>query len=229
MLEILGRSTSINVRKVLWTCAELDAGYELEEWGSSGLSLQDPTFLRLNPNALVPVIRDGNFVLWKSNAICRYLAAKARRTDLLPDRPNVRGLVEQWMDWQATELNNGWRYAFMGLVRRSPTHADSSAVAASVRTWNRLMAVLDSALDRTGAFVTGEVFTLADVVLGLSTHRWYMTPMERPPLPLSLRITSDSASAQAFGRMAATACRDCWSQAYGAKIRIRLLGVRQPL
>jgi glutathione S-transferase len=182
MIEILGRSASINVRKVLWTCAELGMEYRQEEWGSGDLSLQDPAFLRLNPNGLVPVIRDGDFVLWESNTICRYLAARAGRNDLLPGLPGPRARVEQWMDWQATELNSAWRYAFMARVRKSPACTDANAVDASVRDWNRHMTTLDAALERSGAFVTGAAFTLADVVLGLSTHRWYMTPMERPVL-----------------------------------------------
>jgi glutathione S-transferase len=45
------------------------------------------------------------------------------------------------------------------------------------------MAVLDGQLQKTGAFVTGNRFTVADIVLGLSTHRWFMTPLERPALP----------------------------------------------
>lgn len=182
MLEVLGRSASINVRKVLWTCDELTLEYRHEEWGTGDLSLQSPAFLRLNPKGLVPVIRDGDFVLWESNAICRYLAAKAGRADLLPDRPGPRGLVEQWMDWQATELNNAWRYAFMALVRRSAAHADPSAIEASVRSWNRHMAILNAALEASGAYICGADFTLADIVLGLSTHRWLMTPIERPAL-----------------------------------------------
>jgi len=182
MLEILGRSASINVRKVLWTCAELGVEFRHEQWGSGDLSLQEPVFLRLNPNGLVPVIRDGEFILWESNAICRYLAAKAGRADLLPDRPGPRGLVEQWMDWQATELNNAWRYAFMALVRKSPAHTDASAIDASVRGWNRHMTILNGALERSGEYILGSTFTLADVVLGLSAHRWFMTPMERPSL-----------------------------------------------
>lgn len=183
MLEILGRSTSINVRKLLWTCAELELPYQHTEWGAGELSLRDPAFLALNPNALVPVIRDGDFVLWESNTICRYLAAKAGRTDLLPAEPAARARVEQWMDWQATELNTAWRHAFMGLVRKSPAFADPALIEASVQAWNRHMALLDEVLRGTGAFVTGSRFTLADVVLGLATQRWFMTPMARPDLP----------------------------------------------
>jgi glutathione S-transferase len=183
MLRILGRASSINVRKVLWTCVELGMAYELQPWGSGFRDPHDPAFLALNPNALVPVIVDGDFVLWESNTICRYLAASRQQSDLLPTRPSQRARVEQWMDWQATQLNASWRYAFMSLVRRHPAYADRSAVETSVREWNQNMALLDQQLAQSGAFVVGHEFTLADVVLGLSTHRWFSTPMDRPVLP----------------------------------------------
>jgi glutathione S-transferase len=183
MLQILGKSTSINVRKVLWLCQELELPYQLHQWGTGHRSTEVPEFLALNPNALVPVIRDGSFVLWESNAICRYLAATHDSTDLFPANLQERALVEQWMDWQATELNNSWRYAFSALVRRSAAHTDPDAIAAGVASWNRHMQMLDEQLRRTGAFVTGARFTLADIVLGLATHRWLETPLEHPPLP----------------------------------------------
>lgn len=183
MLKILGKSSSINVRKVLWLCAEIDLRYEQEQWGSGFRSTDTPEFKALNPNATVPVIVDGDFVLWESNAICRYLAARQQRVDLLPAGGPARARVEQWMDWQATELNNAWRYAFMGLVRQSPAHSDPDAIAAGVAGWNRHMSMLDAQLSRTGAYAAGAGFTLADIVLGLSTNRWFMTPMDRPNLP----------------------------------------------
>lgn len=182
-MRILGKPTSINVRKVLWTCAELSLEYELEPWGSGFRDTTEPTFLSLNPNALVPVLIDGDFVLWESNAICRYLAATHGAETLLPGAPRARARVEQWMDWQTAELNPAWRYAFMGLVRRSTAHADPAAIEASIAQWNRQMAILDAQLARTGAYVTGATFTLADVVLGLSTHRFYAAPIERRALP----------------------------------------------
>jgi glutathione S-transferase len=182
MLRIFGRSSSINVRKVLWLCAEIDLPFEQEEWGSGFRSTGAAEFLALNPNAMVPVIRDGEFVLWESNAICRYLAARHMRDDLLPAKPAERALVEQWMDWQATELNNSWRYAFMALVRHSAAHADRSCIEGGIASWNRHMRILDTQLSRTGAYAAGPSFTLADIVLGLSTNRWFMTPMERPRL-----------------------------------------------
>lgn len=81
-------------------------GYEREDWGSGFQSTDTPAFKALNPNAMVPVLMDGDFVLWESNTICRYLIARQAREDLLPSQPQPRALVEQWMDWQTTELNN---------------------------------------------------------------------------------------------------------------------------
>ncbi|WP_317202056.1 glutathione S-transferase [Janthinobacterium sp.] len=183
MLKILGKASSINVRKVLWTCAELDLPFEREDWGSGLRPTSEPAFLQLNPNALVPVLRDGDFVLWESNAICRYLCAREERCDLLPAAPRARARVEQWMDWQATELNNSWKYAFMALVRESPQHRNAADLEAGIANWVKHMAILERHLQAGAEYVTGDAFTLADVVLGLSVNRWFMTPMKRPDYP----------------------------------------------
>jgi glutathione S-transferase len=131
----------------------------------------------------VPVLVDGDFVLWESHSICRYLCGKAGRHDLLPADPQARARVEQWMDWQATDLNASWRYAFMALVRQSAAFADPAQVAASAEAWNRNVGILDRHLAAAGPFAAGEQFTLADIVLGLSLNRWLMTPIERPAYP----------------------------------------------
>lgn len=182
MLQLLGKSTSINVRKVLWLCHELGVAPHQEQWGAGFRATDTEEFLALNPNGMVPVIKDGAFVLWESNTICRYLAASRGRDDLLPTDAVGRARVEQWMDWQATELNNAWRYAFMALVRKSPAHTDAAAITRSQDDWNRLMTLLDRQLHKTGAYAAGAAFTLADIVLGMSTNRWLMTPIQRPKL-----------------------------------------------
>jgi glutathione S-transferase len=183
MLKVLGKPTSINVRKVLWTCEEIGGPFDLEPYGTGFRPVDTPEFKALNPNAQVPVVIDDGLVLWESNTICRYLAGQAGRADLLPAAPAARARVEQWIDWQATDLNSAWRYAFMALVRQSPAHQDAAMTSASVAEWNRLMRIADQQLARTGGYIAGDSFTLADVVVGLSTHRWFMAPIERPALP----------------------------------------------
>lgn len=182
-LKILGKASSINVRKVLWTSDELGISYEREDWGSGFASTHSPEFIKLNPNAQVPVIIDEAGVLWESNTICRYLAGKHHNSELLPTEPAARARVEQWMDWQATELNRSWSYAFSGLVRRDPEFLDPHLIANGLRGWNQKMAILEHQLKATGAYVAGPHFTVADIVIGLSINRWLMTPMDRPDLP----------------------------------------------
>ncbi|MCY1461475.1 hypothetical protein D9M71_791390 [compost metagenome] len=87
------------------------------------------------------------------------------------------------MDWQATDLNTAWRHVFMARVRQHPAYPDDAAAQASLTQWNRLMQHLEQQLAGTGAYVVGEDFTLADLVLGLSTQRWRLTPGDKPGLP----------------------------------------------
>ncbi len=182
-LRLLGRASSINVRKVLWTIEEIGIAYTREDWGTGFASTDTPAFLALNPNGLVPVIQDEAGILWESNTICRYLAAKHGRTDLLPATAWERACAEQWMDWQATELNTSWRHAFLGLVRKNPQFQDPERIAESIAEWNKRMGILERQLVSTGAFVAGPSFTLADIVIGLSVNRWLMMPMPRPEYP----------------------------------------------
>lgn len=62
MLKILGKASSINVRKVVWTCAELQIPFERQDWSSGFRNTNTPEFSALNPNAMVPVIDDEGFV-----------------------------------------------------------------------------------------------------------------------------------------------------------------------
>lgn len=183
MIKVLGKASSINVRKVLWACDEMGIAYKREDWGDGFRSTRSPEFLALNPNGLVPVLVDDDLVLRESNTIVRYLATKHARVDLLPSAPGERALVEMWMDWQATEFNTAWRYAFQALARKNPAFHDKAQLTASIQNWTEHLAILDAHLAQTRAFVHGETFTVADIPIGLSVNRWFMTPLERPLFP----------------------------------------------
>ncbi|HZG18990.1 MAG TPA: glutathione S-transferase family protein [Herbaspirillum sp.] len=183
MLKIYGRDNSINVRKVLWACAELGIAFEREDWGAGFRPTSEAGFLAMNPNAMVPVIDDDGFVLWESNSILRYLAAQHGGSALYPAAPRERARIDQWLDWQASDLNRSWSYAFMALARKSPEHGDAQQVAASITGWTRFMQVLEQQLQHSGGYVAGADFTLADIAVGLSVNRWFGTPFEHAPLP----------------------------------------------
>jgi glutathione S-transferase len=172
MLKIYGHATSVNVRKVLWLCEELGEPFEREEKAGDR-----------NPVGLVPVIQDGASVIWESNVIVRYLATTRGRVDLAPTDPVARAHVEQWMDFQASDFNNSWRVAFQALVRKNPAFQDKAAIDASIAQWNRMVGIVDRQLAHTGAFIAADHFTMADIVIGLSIHRWRAAPIARPPYP----------------------------------------------
>lgn len=183
VLRVLGKRSSINVRKVLWTCDEIGLAYELEEWGAEDRQLHSAEFVRLNPKRLVPVVVDDDEVLTESNTIVRYLAAKHRRSDLLPAEALGRARVEEVMDWQATELNTSWRIAFQALVRGRRDLWSEPQIERSLAEWNSQMRLIEDRLADGRPFVTGGGFTVADIVVGLSVNRWLKAPIERPHLP----------------------------------------------
>lgn len=181
-LAILGRITSINVRKVCWTADLIGLSYRTEVWGLPHRDPREAEFLKLNPNAQVPVILDDGFVLWESGAIMRYLGRK-HRSGLWPADMHERALVDQWLTWQATELNPPWGYAVQALLRKNPAYTDRERIEDSVARWSAEMRILEAQLGQTGGYVTNGRLSLADIALALSSHRWFMTPTGQPELP----------------------------------------------
>lgn len=181
MLRILGRVTSINVRKVLWAAGEMGIEYEREDWGKPVRDPKVPEFLALNPNGTVPVIIDDGFALWESGAILRYLAEKTG-SDLWPSDARERALVDQWLTWQGTELNPSWAYIVPAKLRNDPPDPDPERLAAAAAKWTRTMRILEGQLER-GDYVANGRFSLADIVIGLSVHRWKSVQFDKPDLP----------------------------------------------
>ena len=183
MLKILGRITSINARKVLWAADEMGVPYDREDWGMPLRDPKVPEFLALNPNGQVPVIIDGDFVLWESNAILLYLAEFYGQGTLWTEEAYARARMYQWLMWQASELNPPWGYALNALVRNTPGYDDPAKIADSIARWTIKMVLLEEQLAKGCGLVAGGQFTLADIAIGLSVHRWFSTPFERKSLP----------------------------------------------
>jgi glutathione S-transferase len=128
VLKIWGRKNSVNVQKVLWCAAELDLDYERIDAGLEFGLNNEEWFLALNPNGRVPLIQDGDFTLWESNSIVRYLCATHDLGGLYPKSPRQRAAAERWMDWQLSTLAGPTSIAFRNLVRTPPGKRDAAAV-----------------------------------------------------------------------------------------------------
>ncbi|CAM4148991.1 glutathione S-transferase family protein [Bordetella tumulicola] len=182
MIKIWGRSSSVNVQKVLWAVRELALPHTTEQVGGAFGGLDTPEYGAMNPNRKVPVIDDGGLILWESNAIVRYLAARYSEGALWPTDVAQRALADQWMDWTATEWQLAIVPAFRGLIRTPEDQRDLAAIEASTRQGNALALILENALQK-HEYIAGSQFSMADIVLGCVAHRWLSMPIERPATP----------------------------------------------
>ena len=181
-MKIWGRLSSINVRKVVWAAQEAGADFTRTDAGAAFGIVRTPEYLRMNPNALVPVLQDGDITLWESNVIVRYLATRFPARGLLPATLARRFEAEQWMDWQQTTANPAGRNAFIQYFRTPPEQRQPELVQQSVATMEPLMALVDSHL-ATRRYLLGEEFSMADIPLGCEVHRWLGLPQPHPHWP----------------------------------------------
>jgi glutathione S-transferase len=182
MLKIWGRISSINVRKVVLTAQLLELPFERVDAGRDFGITRTPDYLARNPNALVPTLEDGDFVLWESNVIVRYLCAKHDDGGLYPRELQRRFDAERWMDWQQTTLNPAGRTAFWQVVRTPEAQRDPEAIARSVAETEHLLDVLDAHLAGR-PFMAGDALTMADLPIACEMHRWWGLPFEHPQHP----------------------------------------------
>ncbi|MGE3782203.1 MAG: glutathione S-transferase family protein [Alphaproteobacteria bacterium] len=182
MLKIWGRATSSNVQKVLWCCAELDLEFERVDVGGPFGGNRDPEYLAMNPNGLVPTVKDGDLVMWESNTICRYLAITRNGEHLYPRDPAARTHVERWMDWQLAVIGPPMGQLLFGLVRSTPETRDPAAIESARRRAATAWTIVDDEV-KNKPYLAGDHLSLAEIVLGTQIYRWFAFPIERPELP----------------------------------------------
>lgn len=178
MLTIWGRLNSHNVKKVVWLAEEIGIDYVRHDIG--GAFGMDAAYLSLNPNALIPTIEDDGLVLWESNAILRYLAARYA-PQLWPADLQQRAAADKWMDWQFG-FADAQRSVFLMLVRKPPEEHDPAIIEKGAQATSRMMAVLDDVLSRQ-PWLTGDSFGIADIPMGTYAHTWFTLGLARGDTP----------------------------------------------
>jgi glutathione S-transferase len=195
-IQIYHDPRSPNCQKVRAVAYELDVTATFLPVDLLAGDQRAPSFVAVNPNGAVPVLIDGDFVLWESNAIVGYLA---HGTPLLPDQRRARAEVERWNAWHLAHIGPAiWKVAFERYLKPMLELGapDDAAIAHGSTDYRRLTAMLDRALgDR--RYVAGEL-SVADFVLapmyvlgtrvGLDTvefpnvHAWLDRLLARPSL-----------------------------------------------
>jgi glutathione S-transferase len=172
-LKIWGRANSVNVQKVLWCLRELDLSYERIDAGMAFGRNNEADYLTMNPNGRVPTLVDGDFVLWESNSVMRYLAlAYAPGSSIYPQAPKRRASVDRWLDWTLSTLQPVDRPVFWALVRTPVAQRDMVAIQRDVDAEAVQWRIIDAELS-TRRFIEGDDFTIADIAIGAYARRWF--------------------------------------------------------
>jgi glutathione S-transferase len=182
MLKLWGRINSINVQKVLWALGELKTPYERTDAGLQYGVVNEPFYRKMNPNGRVPTIEDDGLVLWESNAIVRYLAAKHGAGALCPSDPKQRADADRWMDWATSTVAPAITPVFWGLIRTPPEKRDHKAIDDGVERLAQAFQVLELSLEGRD-YVAGKAFTMGDIPVGTFVYRWNALNVRRPSLP----------------------------------------------
>lgn len=182
MIKVLGRANSVNVQKVMWCAAELGVEVDRKDVGGAFGGTDTDEFGAFNPNRTVPVLVDGDFSVWESNTIVRYLCAQYGSPDWALPSVAEQAKAGQWMDWYLTSLHPHMTTLFWQLIRTDTAARDESkiegAIAASAKFW----AMLDRHLNHT-PFVLGDHLSMADIPVGCAAYRWHCMDFTRPELP----------------------------------------------
>ena len=179
MIRLLGRNNSINVQKSLWCLGELGLEFERIDVGGPFKFDNDPDYPKKNPNKRIPTIEDGDFILWESHAIVRYLCEKSGNEVWCPKDIQKRALMDQWMDWVNCYLPHPHYAVFFSLTRMPPEERDPEKIEAGRKQWADLFDIADAQLGKTD-YIAGTEFSMADMVLGPYVYRWNMLDIERP-------------------------------------------------
>ncbi len=177
-ITVWGRLTSSNVQKVIWTLGELELPYEHVVVGGFAKGTNTPDYRAMNPNGLVPTIRDGELVLWESNAIVRYLSAEYGSGLLFPVEARERAVVDQWADWTATTFQPSWSAVFAAKVRTPAAEQKPDDIGKAIANAERQFEILDGRLADV-PFLAGDKLTYADLIAGIGLYRWTTMDISR--------------------------------------------------
>jgi glutathione S-transferase len=181
VLKLWGRVNSINVQKVLWALDELKVPYERVDAGMAFGVVNEPFYKKMNPNSRVPTIDDDGFILWESNAIVRYLAAKHGAGTLWPTDLRERAISDRWMDWTSIHLTPAMTPVFWGLIRSPADQRNMAQIEAAAEATAQQLQVLEQGLEGRD-YVGGKTFTMGDIVVGANVYRWYALDVKHPRL-----------------------------------------------
>jgi glutathione S-transferase len=186
------------VQKAMWAIGEIGLPHERIDVGGAFGKNREAEYLAMNPNGLVPTLEEEDgFLLWESNTIVRYLAAKHKSAVLEPADLRARALASKWMDWQLSVAGPVLTPVFWGLIRTPPEKRNHAEIEAGKKKSTVAMSMMDEELGKT-AYLAGDAFSYGDIPVGIMAYRYRQLVPDRPPLRNFERWFAAISSRQAF-------------------------------
>jgi glutathione S-transferase len=179
-MKLYADPITVNCRKVVAGLDLIGAEYELIHVDYFTSQQRSPEYIALNPNASLPTLVDGEFVLWESNAILQYVADKLGATTCYPTDLQVRADINRWLVWEPAHWFPSC-YVYMvehcvkPLLQAEP---DLAVVEAQDATFHKLAGILDARLAKS-RWIAGPNPTIADIALAAPPH---LHPYQKLPL-----------------------------------------------
>ncbi|HUF87314.1 MAG TPA: glutathione S-transferase family protein, partial [Thermohalobaculum sp.] len=168
---------------VMWAVGELGLAHERIDWGGAFGGNDDPEYLRMNPNGLIPTVRDGDLVVWESGAVLRYLAARYGDEAFWPEDPAKRAPLDMWAEWVRTTLAPPLTsQVFWQLVRTPAAERNQALIDDGVAKLRRLAPMLEARLGA-GPYLGGAKLSFADIMAGHLLYRYFTLDFERADTP----------------------------------------------
>src|SRR5271168_3466500 len=198
MIKIWGRNTSSNVQKAMWAIGEIGLPHERIDVGGAFGKNREAAYLAMNPNGLVPTLEEEDgFLLWESNSIVRYLAAKHKAAVLEPVDLKTRALASKWMDWQLSVAGPAITPVFWGMIRTPPEKRDHAAIDEGKVKTTAAVKILDEQFAKT-QYAAGDAFSMGDIPIAIMCYRYRELVPERPAFPNFERWYAAIAARTAF-------------------------------
>lgn len=183
MITVWGRATSSNVQIVMWALAELGLACKRIDAGGSFGGTDTPTYIRMNPNRLVPTVQDGDLTLWESAAIVRYLGARYGDERFWPRDPAKRAPIDKWAEWSKTSFAPALLPGiFFHTVVLPQDKRDPKVLETAVQRIGMLAPMLDARLAES-PYLGGEQLAFGDVIVGTLLYRYFTLPFDRVETP----------------------------------------------
>lgn len=161
-MKIYGLDFSIPVLKVRYLANYMNLDYEPTDVNLAKGEGRSKEYLQKHPAGKIPVLEDGDFTLWESGAIIRYLARK-ENSSVYPEDIKAQAVVDQWLDFGSLHIMSAMGRVLFNKIMAPKFNldVDEKSLQCGYEFLERFCPIVDEQLGK-NTFLAGDTISLAD-------------------------------------------------------------------